>query len=328
MGTDLAEGSAISPLPRVSTMLNEAPPPDPSADTEAIRERVDRRLGELVPGPTVPPERLHRAIRYSLLAPGKRVRPILALHAARAFGGDESLALDPACSIEMVHAASLIVDDFPFMDDASHRRGLPTNHREFGMETATLASFALLNRAFGVLAQAPGLTGETRIRLVRRLSSALGDCGGAIAGQEEDLEAPDAGGMSLGQLEMMVVHKTAALFVAAAEAGALIAGASREGLDAAREFARNFGLCFQALDDLKDRPGQELNAAAEGGDDAHDKVTYVSILGVDRTWRTAQTYAWRAVEALEKVGLGGSTLAGLAVTLVEARQPRRAISSL
>lgn len=308
-------------------MLNEAPSPERLSDTEAIRDRVDRRLAELVPAADVPPERLHRAIRYSLLAPGKRVRPILALQAARAFGGDEALALDPACAIEMVHAASLIVDDFPFMDDASHRRGRPANHREFGMETATLASLALLNRSFGVLSQAKGLTGETRIRLVRRLSSALGDCGGAIAGQEEDLEAPEAAGLSMEELENMVVHKTAALFVAAAESGALIAGASCEGLSAAREFARNFGLCFQALDDLKDRPGQ-ATAAGGGGDDSHEKVTYVSLLGVDRTWRVAQDYAWRAVEALETVGLGGSTLAGLAVRLVEGRQPRRAISSL
>ncbi len=308
-------------------MVNETPVPELAPDARSIRRRVDQRLSQLVPAADVPPGRLHEAIRYSLLAPGKRVRPILALHAARAFGGDESAALDPACAIEMVHAASLIVDDFPFMDDASHRRGMPANHRAFGMETATLASFALLNRAFSVLAAAEGLSSEARVRLVSRLSSALGDCGGAIAGQEEDLEAPAEAGLSLERLETMVRHKTAALFVAAAESGALIGGASARQVAAAREFAWSFGLCFQALDDLKDCPGSAGDAGMDGGRDAHEKATFVSLLGVERTWLAAEEYAWSAVAALDAVGLARSSLAGLAVNLVGARPPR-ALSSL
>jgi geranylgeranyl diphosphate synthase type II len=309
-------------------MLNTDPIFELADDAEAIRELVDQRLAQLVPGALVPPKKLHRAIRYSLLAPGKRVRPILALHATRAFGGTEQAALDPACAIEMVHAASLIVDDFPFMDDATERRGMPVNHRAFGMETATLASFALLNRAFSVLAEAPGLASETRIQLVRRLSSALGDCGGAIAGQEEDLEAPRGEDASIEELETMVAHKTGALFVAAVEAGALVAGASAEALTAARSFGWNFGLCFQALDDLKDRPGPASDADSENNRDSPAKLTFVSVLGVEAAWRAAQGYAWDAVGALDTVGLGGSSLAGVASNLLGVRRPGRTLSSL
>lgn len=306
-------------------MLSESPSSGVAAGSERIRARVDRRLSQLVPASNVPPEKLHRAIRYSLLAPGKRIRPIVAVHAARAFGGDGALALDPACAIEMVHAASLIVDDFPFMDDASQRRGMPANHLEFGMETATLASFALLNRAFGVLAQTDGLADETRLGLVRSLSSALGDCGGAIAGQEEDLAAPEESAPSLERLEIMVRHKTAALFVSAAETGALIAGTDAEGLAAARRFARYFGLCFQALDDLDDRPRPDAGSAHA---DHHAKATFVSLLGVDGAWLAADDYAWRAVEALAEVGLGRSPLAELVSEMMGSRAPRRAISAL
>ena len=309
-------------------MLNPLSHSELVADARVLCGRIEDRLARLVPEDHVPPAKLHRAIRYSLLAPGKRVRPILMLHAARSFGGDEEWALDPACALEMVHAASLIVDDFPFMDDAVERRGLPASHREFGLETATLAAFALLNRAFGVLADAPFLPDEVRTLLVQRLSSALGDCGGIIAGQEEDLEAPATIDPTLQRLERMVGHKTAALFVAAVEAGALIAGARSEELAAAREFAWKFGLCFQALDDLDDRPSPTRARDDEAGRDGHEKLTFVSVLGVDGAWRAAEAYAAGAVEALETIGLGDTTLAAATSNLLGIHRPRRALPSL
>lgn len=299
---------------------------DSTAGETALRSRIDERLAALVPAADVPPTRLHRSIRYSLLAPGKRLRPLLMLRAASAFGADESLAVDPACALEMVHAASLIVDDFPFMDDAAERRGLPANHREFGMETATLAAFALLNRAFGALAGAPGLSAEVRSSLAERLSAALGDCGGIIAGQEEDLLASSRRDPSLAHLEQMAGHKTAALFVAAAESGALIAGAASEGLEAARAFAWSFGLCFQAIDDLDDRPGPADASSWDANRDDHDKLTFVSVMGVDGTLRVAERYAAAAVEALATVGLDDSSLATMTLRLLEAHQQRRAPS--
>ncbi len=309
-------------------MLNDLTSINSTREPELLRERVDQRLAELVPESSVPPAKLHAAIRYSLLAPGKRIRPVLMLQSTLAFGGNEETALDPACALEMVHAASLIVDDFPFMDDASERRGMPANHIEFGLETATLAGFALLNRAFSLLAEAEELDSDTRVRLVRRLSSALGDCGGAIAGQEEDMEAPTSGGLNLEQLERMVAHKTAALFVAATESGALIAGASDGELEAARAFAWNFGLCFQAQDDLDDRPSSGAQCKESPDCDAQSKATYVSVLGVEEARRIAETYARNAVAALEAVDLGSSPLAEAALGLIGGRKPRLAVSNV
>lgn len=308
-------------------MLKEKTSSERSGEAAALRERVDGRLAELVPPDSAPPERLHRAIRYSLLAPGKRIRPTLTLLATRSLGGSEEQALDAACAVEMVHAASLIVDDMPFMDDADERRGLPSAHREFGLEVATLASLALLNRAFSVLAQCSGPSAETRINLVNGLSVALGDCGGAIAGQEEDLESPAGDEVTRPELEKMVLHKTAALFVASVEFGAFVADASSEQLQSLRDFAWRFGLCFQALDDLADRPCPQ---AAEVGacQDHQDKVTFVSLLGVEGAWEAAEDHARQAVEELEGIGLERSELADLTLGLVQGQRNRQALIGL
>jgi geranylgeranyl diphosphate synthase type II len=290
-----------------------------------LRSRVDRRLHELVPEETEPPERLHRAIRYSLLAPGKRVRPALTLLAARSFGhGEPQAVLDPACAIEMVHAASLIVDDLPFMDDAQERRGQAASHRAFGLQTATLASLALLNRAFGVLAETEGLSDGIRVDLVRVLARALGDTGGAIAGQEEDLESPGAQ-LSVPALERMVRHKTGALFVACAETGARVAGAGPEMLRAARSFGWSFGLCFQVMDDLADSPATR---DAPGGDQDQGKATFVSVMGRESAWRAAEDYGARAVEALAAVDLGESPLAALTAILLSEGASRGATTDV
>ncbi|MGD8896871.1 MAG: polyprenyl synthetase family protein, partial [Acidobacteriota bacterium] len=138
-----------------------------------LRERVNERLGELVPPEDAPPEQLHKAIRYSLVAPGKRIRPLMTLLTATRLGGDVEVGLDPACAVEMIHTASLIVDDMPFMDDAEMRRGRPANHRVFGQDVAALAAFDLVSRAFGTLAGARGLDDTQRTELVRLLSEAL-----------------------------------------------------------------------------------------------------------------------------------------------------------
>ena len=139
----------------------------------ATRDQIDKRLGELVPSETTPPERLHRSIRYTLLADGKRIRPLVTMMTAAHLGGDRSLALDPACAVEMVHCASLIIDDMPCMDNAKLRRGLATNHVVFGEDTATLAAFALLNRAYEVVAESSGLSDAERLELVKTMAAEL-----------------------------------------------------------------------------------------------------------------------------------------------------------
>jgi len=287
------------------------------SELESLRAKIDARLEELVPPASTPPAKLHQAIRYSLLAPGKRVRPIVTLLCADAFGCPRpEIALDPACAIEMVHAASLIVDDLPFMDDADERRGRKSSHLAFGLQTATLASLALLNRSFGVLACAGSLDDGMRSELVRLLSRALGDTSGAIAGQEEDIESP-GGAFSLSDLETMVQHKTSALFVASAEIGARIAGASPDGVEAARDFGGSFGLCFQVLDDLADRPAAD---GSWGDSEDLDKATFVNLLGVERAWKEAESYARSANSALERVGLADSPLARLTRIMMQPKE--------
>ena len=139
-----------------------------------LRESVDRRLAELLPESQCTPPRLHEAICYSLMAPGKRLRPLLCLLSCEYLGGDSDAALDPACALEMVHTASLVLDDLPAMDNATLRRGRPTNHLQFGEDTALLAAMALLNRSYAVVGGAAGVSDPVRLALVRLFTRAVG----------------------------------------------------------------------------------------------------------------------------------------------------------
>ncbi len=152
---------------------------------EALRAGVDRRLAELAPRPGTAPDRLVEAVRYALLAPGKRFRPMLTLLTATQFGATENTALDTACAFEMVHASSLILDDLPSMDNAGLRRGLPTIHRAYDEATAILAGVGLLNQAYAVIAADPHLTGELRAEIAGRIAGSVG-FSGLIAGQAQD----------------------------------------------------------------------------------------------------------------------------------------------
>ena len=144
--------------------------PDLHDEVVRLRTRVNERLGELVPPEDTPPEQLHRALRYSLVAPGKRIRPLMTILTATRLGADAETCLDPACALEIVHTASLIIDDMPFMDDATTRRGKPAHHTVFGEDLAALASLELLSRAYGVMARARGLDDRLRLELIRLLS--------------------------------------------------------------------------------------------------------------------------------------------------------------
>lgn len=288
-------------------------------DTARIRAKVCRRLAELVPEPKrgCYPERLHHAMRHSLLAPGKRIRPIVTVLTAVSLGGDETRALDPACAIEMVHTASLILDDMPFMDNATLRRGQPANHRVYGEDTATLAAVALLNRAYGVVGDATGLAHDLRVEIVGLLSAAVG-CEGIIAGQEWDLhpgtELSDA--QSLASLHD---HKTGALFVASAEVGARIAGANGKRLGRIRTFAKNMGLAFQVLDDLTDVMSTEAecgkNVSADSG-----KVTFVSLLGLEKCRGLIAEYVETAVSTLDPLQPTIQPLVELASSMLASKQ--------
>jgi geranylgeranyl diphosphate synthase type II len=280
-----------------------------------LRRRVDRRLGELIPAESDHPEQLHRAMRYSLLAGGKRIRPVLAIQVARAFQASEDEALDPACAIEMVHTASLILDDLPCMDDAALRRGAPTNHRQFGEDTAILAATALLNRAFAVVAECEAVNEARRLALVRLLSEAVGS-NGIIAGQFCDLRGEWRDHESLNELLEMYSQKTGALFVAAVEAGARVAGVEEAWVQSVRGYATNLGLAFQILDDLLDTLTSGDEIGKDTGQD-HAKHTLVARLGPDAARLEVCRYVKSAAAAIEPLGEAGGPLVDLARSYIE-----------
>jgi len=285
-----------------------------------LRARLERRLADLVPAEDAPPETLHRAMRYSLLAGGKRIRPLLTVQVATGFGAPEAAALDPACAIEMLHTASLILDDLPCMDDAALRRGLPANHRVFGEDTAILAATALLNRSFEVVAESEGLDAAVRLELVRLLARAVGS-DGIIAGQFCDLRSDWQSGGDLSGLTRMYVQKTGALFVAAVEAGARVAGVDERWVRAVREYAINLGLAFQLLDDLLDTFSSEEVIGKDTAQD-HGKTTLASRLGPDAARLEVCRYVRSAASALDPLGSSATPLIDLARSYTEPTMER------
>jgi geranylgeranyl diphosphate synthase type II len=284
------------------------------------RRRINERLAELIPDETTDPRPLHESIRYSLLAGGKRIRPVLTIQVATDLGATEEAALDAACAVEMVHAASLILDDLPCMDDARLRRGQPANHMAFGEDTAILAATALLNRAFGVIAECDLLPAQTRLDVTRLLSESVGS-NGIIAGQFCDLQIRQGHGDDVAGLTEMYGQKTGALFVAALEAGARVAGVD----EAVREYGVNLGLAFQLLDDLLDTFGSREDIGKDTGQD-DGKSTLASRLGADGTRQEVHRYVESAASALEPLGRSGNQLASLARSYTRSTMDRVAAS--
>ncbi|CAL5094075.1 unnamed protein product [Urochloa decumbens] len=259
----------------------------------AVNEALDRAL------PLRHPERLRESMRYSLLAGGKRVRPVLALAACELVGGDAAAAapLAVACAVEMVHAMSLVHDDLPCMDDDALRRGRPANHVAFGVATALLAGDALLALAFEHVARgcAGGVPAERALRAVAELGSAVG-AEGLAAGQAADLAGEGGAAVGLADLEYIHVHKTARLLEAAAVCGAVVGGGADEEVESIRRYARRVGLLFQVVDDVLDvtRTSEQLGKTA-GKDLAAGKATYPKLMGVDG----ARAYAAELVASAE-----------------------------
>ena len=261
---------------------------------ERLRRAIDVRLGELVPQTSS--QRVPTAMRTTLLSPGKRLRPMLTLLTAWRLGADEFAALDVACALEMIHAASLVFDDLPCMDDATERRGLPAAHITFGEEIATLAAIGLLNQAYAVIAQATGLSAEVKMEVIRTLAGAVG-VDGLVAGQERDLAGEAE--VSVGDLNDLNHQKTGVLFLAAVRMGALVAGAHADETAALARFATELGLAFQAADDLTD---------ADHGEEDAGRSNLLTLLGRDGVRREAMTRLNAARSALDG---GGANLAGL-----------------
>ena len=280
----------------------------------SLGERVNGRLPALLPSPAERPEAVHRAMHYALTGPGKRVRPVLTLAAAEIFGQRSEVVLDLACAVEMVHACSLILDDLPAMDDAKLRRGRPTVHLAFGEDVALLASLALLNRAYALVAEGAHRLSLRRYGsedMVHHLAHAIGS-GGLIGGQALDLEGGPSFAMDLDRLEYIHSHKTGALFMAAGELGAMAADARRRDLEVVARYAKNLGLAFQISDDLLDVLATPEETGKDAGQDA-GKVTFVTLLGVAGAQTLAAELLGFAVESLAPLGRKADPLRELAL---------------
>ncbi|VYS52760.1 unnamed protein product [Arabidopsis thaliana] len=231
------------------------------------------------------PIKIHEAIRYSLLAGGKRVRPVLCIAACELVGGEESVALPAACAVEMIHTMSLIHDDLPCMDNDDLRRGKPTNHKVFGEDVAVLAGDALISFAFEHLATSTAVSPARVVRAIGELAKAIGSKG-LVAGQVVDLTSGgmDQNDVGLEVLEFIHVHKTAVLLEAATVLGAIVGGGSDEEIEKLRRFARCIGLLFQVVDDILDvtKSSEELGKTA-GKDLIADKLTYPKLMRLEKS---------------------------------------------
>ncbi|MHB8900399.1 MAG: polyprenyl synthetase family protein [Thermoguttaceae bacterium] len=270
------------------------------------RALVDEALAHHLPVGPGCPARLAEAMRYSLLAPGKRLRPMLVLMAAEACGGRLEDAIPAACAVEMVHAYSLIHDDLPAMDDDDLRRGRPTCHRQFDEATAILAGDGLLTLAFEVLASRVR-PGQVAARCCAVLASAAG-AAGMVGGQADDV-AGGLQGEGLERIESIHARKTGALIGASLELGALCAGADPARVEALKAFGGRIGLAFQITDDLLDVRGSAGEVGKRLGKDAQQgKATYPGLLGVEASIRRAERLIEEACAALGPFGDGGAGL--------------------
>ncbi len=262
---------------------------------------VDGRLDGFAPAGTVAPAALHQAIRWSLLAPGKRIRPALVIATGEAFGATRDRLAATACAFELLHTYSLIHDDLPAMDDDSLRRGRPTCHVRFDEATAILAGDALQALAFQVIAEDEQLAAAVRVRLVRELARAAATPDGMVAGQMLDLAA-ESREVTPGELEAIHRRKTGALLSAAARAGAIIASATEADIAAIGVYADCLGLLFQITDDLLDITATADELGKTPGKDAgHNKATYPALYGAEHARRLASDAYREACAVLDRI---------------------------
>ncbi|MEH2140160.1 geranylgeranyl diphosphate synthase CrtE [Nostoc sp.] len=264
--------------------------------------------------PVIYPEKIYESMRYSLLAGGKRVRPILCLATCEMIGGTIEMAMPTACAVEMIHTMSLIHDDLPAMDNDDYRRGKLTNHKVYGDDVAILAGDGLLALAFEFVAlETPqSVKRELVLQVVVRLGRALG-AAGLVGGQVVDLESEGKSDISLETLNFIHKHKTAALLEASVVCGGIVAGASSEDVQRLTRYAQNIGLAFQIIDDILDITStQEQLGKTAGKDQKAQKVTYPSLWGLEESRSKAQELVETACVELEPFGEKAKQLQAIA----------------
>jgi geranylgeranyl diphosphate synthase, type II len=293
---------------------------DLQAYLDAHRAVVDAALDRVLPPETAEPVTIHRAMRYSVLAPGKRLRPILVIAGAEAVGGRADAVLDTACALELIHAYSLIHDDLPAMDDDDYRRGRLTSHKVFGEAMAILAGDALLTLAFRLAATnaarvaPPALVGA----VVVEIADAAGT-GGMVGGQVVDIES-EGKSISPEMLDYIHLHKTAALIRASLRVGALLAGGPAEHVEAISRAGRALGLAFQIVDDILDVEGSlaQLGKSA-GSDERKQKATYPSLHGLPASKQRARELIEETKRLLIPLGSSAEPICALADFVFERR---------
>jgi geranylgeranyl diphosphate synthase type II len=284
---------------------------------EEGRQLADAALERLLPPADQHPSIIHRAMRHSVFAGGKRLRPILAMEGARVISGSLPEGVeDLGAALEMLHTYSLIHDDLPALDNDDLRRGQPTCHKAFGEAMAILAGDGLQTRAYEVLSRLRCTT-EQRVRIIEEIARATGTVGGMIGGQVMDLEAEHTRADAQ-TLEYIHRSKTAALITASVVSGGIYAGGSASDIDKLRQFGRAVGVAFQIADDVLDvtQPSEQLGKTA-GKDVASEKVTYPALFGIEESLRKANDLVDSGCAALDSFGPRAETLKALARFLIE-----------
>lgn len=280
------------------------------------REMIENRLDALIEEGNVPHAHLFKAARYSLLLPGKRLRPLLLLTLLETYGIPIEKGLDPACAIEMIHTYSLIHDDLPCMDDDDLRRGKPTLHKVYNEGHAVLTGDYLLTYAFEVLANSSGLTAEQKIECVKILASRSGG-DGMIGGQVIDIAHADQS-IEWDVLEEMHLRKTAALISASLEMGGIIAGVNAKDTELLKTCGNRIGLAFQIIDDILDVTGNEVQLGKPvGSDEANHKTTSVTLLTLPKAKQMADTLLTSAKETLASLTHSSSSLESLITQCIQ-----------
>lgn len=280
---------------------------------------VDQALNRWMPDGDRLPKTLHQAMRYSVFAGGKRMRPVLMIAACEAVGGSAEQVLHAACAMEMIHTYSLVHDDLPAMDDDDFRRGRATNHKVYGEATAILAGDALLTEAFRLLADAEAnasIPPERALRVIEIVARYAGSQG-MVGGQVVDMES-EGQTVDFPTLEYIHTHKTGALILASVQVGALIGGGDDDQFAALSHFGGAAGLAFQIADDILDVTGDQAEMGKDvGSDQSRGKVTYPSLLGLAEARERASELCHIAIEALAPLGAKAESLKVLARYIID-----------
>ena len=283
---------------------------------------VNKALDRLLPGENEFPQKLHKAMRYSVFAGGKRIRPVLAIASAETFGGLTDSIIDIACAVELIHTYSLIHDDLPAIDNDDMRRGMPTCHKVFGEAMAILAGDALLTSAFDVMADTHTSTDEERLLLLKTIQEIARAAGstGMVGGQVLDIES-EGKDVAFPVLEYIHIHKTGELILASIRAGAIMKNAGDKELEAMTRYGEAIGLAFQIADDILDVEGNKEDTGKNvGGDAKKEKVTYPSILGIEESKKRARELTDIALASVEGFGKKAEPLREIAKYIVARRK--------